>query len=91
MATLTITLPDAMVPDLLLMADALLTQKSISTAGMTATQKGQRYVAERMKDDYLNYKRQQAQAAADATIATAAQGVINAMLTAKTAADTITG
>lgn len=62
MANLTITIPNTLVPDLVVMCSSFLKNKNIDTTGMTNLQIGQRYMAEKMKDDYVLWTKQQADA-----------------------------
>jgi hypothetical protein len=74
MAQFTITVPDPLVPDMLLMADELLTAWGIDYSEMTNAQKGKRVVAELLKQHYIAFKRRQAEGTANETIQNGVQG-----------------
>jgi hypothetical protein len=56
MPNLTITIPTGLVPEAVTIAERFLTAKGISFAGMTSTQKGQRYLAEILKDELVKLR-----------------------------------
>lgn len=95
MANLTVVVPNALVPNLVVMATAKLQAKGIDTSGMTNAQIGQRYMAERTKDDYIEWSRQQAGLTGQASItqakAATEAAVSAAITTAASDASGITG
>lgn len=70
MATLSITVPNALLPTLVTAADELLDARLIDRTGMTQTQRGQRYIAEILKDVYISRTRVTAETTASSTVAT---------------------
>lgn len=56
MAKLTVTVPDALVPALVVAARAVLAGQQIDTSAMTASQVGERYIAEMLKRLYQSHK-----------------------------------
>lgn len=77
MATLSVTIPNAMVPTLVTVATTWLNSIGIDTSGMTGTQIGQRYIAEKLKQDYIAQKTSE-------QVATSANEVTAAIAQAKT-------
>ena len=94
MATLSITVQNPLIPDLVVMATARLQSWGVNTGGMNNTQIGQKYLEESTRRDYLSFKREQASAAAQAALdearATATSSVTTAVVTAATDATGIT-
>lgn len=79
MANITVTIPDPLVPDLLVIAEEALTSRGIDFSSMTSNQKAKAYIAVLLRHEYVSRKRQLATAAADATItATAIQALADA-------------
>ena len=69
MANITITIPNGDVLDTLVAAaDEWLTAKGIPINGMTAAERGKRYIAEVLKDVYISRKRGGAETTAKTTI-----------------------
>jgi hypothetical protein len=71
MPDITITVPTSHVPALVRAAEAKLDALGIDRSGMTAVQKGRRYIAEVLKDVVRNDARAVAVAAAQPSIDTA--------------------
>lgn len=95
MPNLTINIPAPLVADLTVIANSLLADRGIVTTGWTATQLGQRFIAELLKDQIVNYRLTTADADAGVLMNTArdaaAANVEAAKTSAATAADGITG
>ena len=88
MANLTIVIPNVSVPILMPMVETYLTGKNIDWSAMTNIQKGQRYLAERIKDDYIVFQRTTASVARQATLDTAHANATAALNTAVASAVT---
>jgi len=71
MATLTITVPNTLVPECTTIAERYLSARGITIAGMTATQKGQRYIAELLKVELVKLRREAAEASGQTSVETA--------------------
>lgn len=71
MPALTVNIPANVVADLTAAADELLAARGISIVGMTTTQRGQRYIAEILKDVVITRRRATAQTTAQTTVDTA--------------------
>lgn len=95
MATLSLTVPNALVPDLVLAAESYLTARGISFEGLTQTQKGQLFVQELIRVEYIKFKRQQAQdnvtTSIQQAVTTGDSTISTAVNTATTAANGIVG
>ncbi len=64
MAILQITVPNALVPELVTIASNALTYKDIDISGMSNVQISQKYIVEFLREALINYREQQANAAA---------------------------
>lgn len=95
MATLTVTIPNPLIPDFVIIAERLLTARKIDFSGMTNIQKGQRYIVEVLKDDLIRFRKATAessgQASVDAARNTAEANTLTTITTAVSDATGITG
>lgn len=92
MPNLTVVIPVPLVAELTVIAEALLTARGIDFSTMTATQKGQRYIAELLKDEIINARRGAAVSVAQTSLLAAQMAAITAANDAETAAKTaVTG
>jgi hypothetical protein len=95
MAALSITVPDALVPELLVIARAQLTSRGVNFTGWTDTQVGQRWIAFLIRDQLMNTRRAAAELQMTADLnarRVSDQAQVDAVVTqANTDAATITG
>ena len=86
MASLTVTVPNTLVAELVTIATAKLTSLGVDTKSMTSTQIGQRYIAELLKVELIKYRHDIAdQTAQDAYAAALATAIAQANTTKSTA------
>ena len=76
MASLSITVPDGLVPAFVQMAEAFLPGLGVDLTGMTNAQKARRYAVEILKIQYRAFVTNQAQSNAQAQAAADAGGIV---------------
>ncbi len=64
MAILQVTVPNAVVPELITIATNALTSKNMDISGLSNVQIGQRYIAELLREALLTHREHQARATA---------------------------
>lgn len=86
MANLTVVVPNSLVPEYVQIAEEFMAGRKIDFSGMTATQKGQRYIAELLKDALIRHRRDFSETSGQQSVQTARDAADTALKTAITTA-----